>query len=131
MSGFSYGLVSLDIFLKFHWDLGDDTTDTATIDADSAGVYTSISEDGASGTITVSVNGGGFVAFATLNPLTLIATDTIAFFRTTTTGAGFAKLTGTFWVNDFHITAVLRLFQIQNLYYLMVLMSMLTAELPI
>jgi hypothetical protein len=89
-------LATSDIFLKFHWDAGNDTTDTATIDSDSAGIYTSIADDGASGTVTVSVNGGGFVAFSTLNPLTLVATDTIAFFRTTTTGAGWAKLTGTY-----------------------------------
>ena len=88
--------VTSDINLRFHFDAGDSITDTATIDTFSAGVYTSIADDGASGTITVSVNGGGFVAFSTLNPLTLVNTDTIAFTRTVTTGAGHAQLTGTY-----------------------------------
>jgi len=88
--------ITQDTLIKAHFDASTDTTDLATIDSDSTGVYTSISDDGGSGTITVSINGGSFVAFSTLNPLTLVATDTIQFFRTITTGAGFTKLTGTF-----------------------------------
>lgn len=82
-----------DIFLKFHWDAGDDTTDTAIIDSDSAGTYTSISDDGASGAITFSVDGGGFLNFETV---ILTIGQTIAFKRITTTTEGWVKLTGTY-----------------------------------
>ena len=85
-----------DIELKFNWEASADTTDTEIIDAFSAGIYTSIADDGSSGTITLSINGGGFVLFASLNPLTLVATDTVAAFRTDDTSAGSTTLTGTF-----------------------------------
>jgi hypothetical protein len=85
-----------DIDLRFNFDITEDTTDTQTITTFEAGIYTSISDDGASGTITLSINGGGFVSFASLNPLTLVNTDTIAIKRTTTTGTGYAQITGTY-----------------------------------
>lgn len=63
-----------------------------TIDSDSAGTYTSITDDGASGSITISVNGGAFSGFS--NPLILAVSDTLDVARTTTTAAGFYKITG-------------------------------------
>lgn len=98
-SGGSYTctVVVQDIVLNFPFEnIGDDQTGTATITSFTAGTYTSIADDGASGTITVSVNGGGFVAFSTLNPLILVDTDTVVFKRTITTAIGFVNLTGTY-----------------------------------
>jgi len=94
--GYTCTAVSADIELRFNFDLGDGITATQTITSFEAGVYTSIADDGSSGTITVSINGGAFVAFSTLNPLTLVDTDTIAFTRTTTTAAGYTQITGTY-----------------------------------
>lgn len=83
-----------DIFIKAHFKAGSDTMETLTIDSDSAGVYTSTTNDGSSGTITFSKNGGAYAAFS--SPLTLVATDTLVIKRTTTTGAGWVKITGTY-----------------------------------
>lgn len=82
------------LFTKFTLLASYDTSDTFTIDADSAGTYTSISDDGSSGTITIDVNGGGFAAFS--NPLVLAVSDTIRVKRTTATANGFVKITGTY-----------------------------------
>jgi len=87
---------STDIFLKALFATGNDTMETLTVDADQAGVYTSISDDGSSGTITLNYNGGGFVSFASLNPLTLVATDTLIIKRTVFSASGYVKLTGTY-----------------------------------
>jgi len=65
-----------------------------TITSFNAGTYTSISDDGASGTITVSVNSGLFVAF--VNPLVLVATDTVQFKRTLITASGYVEMLGTY-----------------------------------
>lgn len=83
-----------DLQLKFYFQSGNDVSATETIDADSAGTLTAISDDGGSGTITISINGGAFGAFS--NPTTLVATDTIQVKRTTTTSAGWVKITGTY-----------------------------------
>jgi hypothetical protein len=83
-----------DIFIKGLFKSGSDTMETLTIDADSAGTYTSITDDGGSGSITLSKNGGSFAAFS--SPLVLANTDTLVVKRTTTTSAGFFKLTGTY-----------------------------------
>ena len=83
-----------DVFIKFGFQSGDDETGALTIDADNAGTFTSTSDDGSSGTITYNVNGGGFAAF--VNPTVLAIGNTIAAKRTITTGAGFAKITGTY-----------------------------------
>jgi hypothetical protein len=83
-----------DVFIKFGFQTGSDTTGTLTIDADNAGTFTSTSDDGSSGTITYNVNGGGFAAF--VNPTVLTIGNTIAAKRTITTGAGFAKISGTY-----------------------------------
>jgi hypothetical protein len=85
-----------DLIWQFDWNATDDTTETKTVGVLFAGTYTGISDDGGSGTITVSINGGAFVSFTSLNPLTLINTDTIALFRTTTTSDGDVTITGTY-----------------------------------
>ena len=82
------------LFSKFTWESGDDTTSTVTIDADSAGTYTSSTTDGASGTITYSKNGGAYAAFS--NPTTYANGDTLAVKRTVTTALGWVKITGTY-----------------------------------
>lgn len=82
------------LFSKFTWESGDDTTSTVTIDADSAGTYTSSTTDGASGTITYSKNGGAYAAF--VNPTTYANGDTLVVKRTVTTALGWVKITGTY-----------------------------------
>lgn len=82
-----------DLASKFNIALDDDSI-LVTIDPDSAGTYTAISDDGASGTITVEINGGGFAPF--VNPTVLADTDTVEFKRTTTTALGWVKITGTY-----------------------------------
>lgn len=88
---------STNIFNKYHWTSGDTTTDLATTDIDSAGLFTSISDDGGSGGgITLSVNLSAYSGFTAYNPLTLASGDTISFIRTGSTNSGWVKLTGTF-----------------------------------
>jgi hypothetical protein len=87
-------VVPNNVFLRFLFATGDDTSLTHIVDADSAGTYTTITDDGGSGTITVSINGGAFGAFS--NPTTLVATNTIAVKRTTYSAAGWVKITGTY-----------------------------------
>jgi hypothetical protein len=58
------------------------------------GSYTATTDDGGSGTITFSKNGGSFAAFS--SPLVLAAGDTIRVRRTTTTSAGWVQITGTY-----------------------------------
>lgn len=82
------------VFIKGIFKAANDTMETLTIDADNAGTYTSITQDGGSGTITLSKNGGAFSAFS--NPLILAVSDTLVVKRTTTTNLGFYKITGTF-----------------------------------
>lgn len=63
-----------------------------TIDSDNAGTYTLQTDDGSSGSITFSVNGGGYAAFS--SPFVLNAGDTLDVKRTVTTGQGWYKITG-------------------------------------
>jgi hypothetical protein len=83
-----------EVFIKGLFKSGSDTMETLTIDAESAGTFTSTTNDGGSGSITFSKNGGAFAAFS--SPLVLANTDTLVVKRTTTTSAGFFKLTGTY-----------------------------------
>lgn len=83
-----------DTFLRFVFASGVADMPQITIDSDSAGTYTTDSDDGSSGTITISINGGAYGAFSP--PLVLADTDTIDVRRTVTTADGFYKLTGTF-----------------------------------
>lgn len=82
------------LFLKSLFAAGDDEMESITIDADNAGTYTSISDDGASGAITLNINSEGFASF--VNPTILEIGDTLIIKRATTTGAGWVKLTGTY-----------------------------------
>lgn len=82
-----------DITHNFPFDIGD-TDISITIDADSAGVFTSSTNDGGSGTITFSINAGAYAAFS--NPMTLVNGDTLAVKRTISTGVGWVRNTGTY-----------------------------------
>lgn len=82
------------LFLKGVFASDNDTMETLTIDADNAGTYTSITDDGSSGDITLDINGGGDNAF--INPTVLGIGDTLLVKRTITTANGFYKITGTF-----------------------------------
>lgn len=85
---------SKDINLKGVFDADVEDMPQLVIDSDSAGTYTSIADDGASGSITISVNGGAYSAFS--SPLVLVSTDTLDVKRTVFTALGFYKLTGTY-----------------------------------
>lgn len=80
--------------IKGLFAIGRDTMETLIIDSDNAGTYTSITDDGASGTITLSKNGGAFGAFS--NPLVLVTSDTLVVKRTVTTSIGYFKLIGSY-----------------------------------
>lgn len=71
---------------------GDDITGLLTISSFEAGTYTTISSDGSSGTITVSVNGGAYAVFS--SPLVLEIGGTIQFKRTTTGATGYVQIGG-------------------------------------
>ena len=84
-----------DKTLIFEFNFQSATTDIiATVTSDMAGTFTSTTNDGSSGTITFSKNGGSFVAFS--SPLVLASTDTIAVKRTTSTALGWVKINGTY-----------------------------------
>lgn len=87
-------LAAKDIYLKSLFAITNDVMELITIDADNAGTYTSISDDGGSGTITIDINGAGYGAF--VNPTVLAVSDYIVIKRTITTAAGYVKLTGTY-----------------------------------
>ena len=87
-------LAGNDIFLKGIFDAGLSTLPVITIDSDSAGTYTSITDDGSSGSITLNINSTGFAPF--VNPTTLSIGDTLEVQRTVSTATGFYKITGTF-----------------------------------
>jgi hypothetical protein len=79
------------LFLKGIFAAGNDTMQSITIDADNAGTYTTLTQDGSSGTITFTVNASP----ATL-PFTLNIGDTLIATRSIFANAGFYKITGTF-----------------------------------
>ena len=84
-----------DKTLIFEFNFQISTTDiTATVTSDMAGTFTSTTNDGSSGTITFSKNGGSFVAFS--SPLVLATSDTLAVKRTTSGALGWVKITGTY-----------------------------------
>ena len=60
----------------------------------SEGTYTVITDDGSSGDITFSVNGGAFAAFS--SPFVLQVGDELNVNRTINTGAGWYEITGTY-----------------------------------
>lgn len=63
-----------------------------TIDSDNSGTYTSITDDGASGTITFSINGGAYAAFS--SPFDLTVGDTLDVKRTISTASGYFRIEG-------------------------------------
>jgi hypothetical protein len=83
--------VPRDVFIKGLFAAGNDQMEQFTVDADSAGTYTTITDDGSSGTISLEVNGSP----ATL-PFTLAIGDTLDAERTIFAAAGFFKITGTY-----------------------------------
>jgi hypothetical protein len=81
------------VFIKGVFPPGVDTLNL-TIDPDSYGTFTSISDDGSSGTITVSKNGSTYSSFN--SPLTLSSSDTWDVKRTITGATGWYKIKGTY-----------------------------------
>jgi hypothetical protein len=81
--------ITAPIPLKFALAAGDDTSITWTVTDDEAGTYGTYTQDGASGTLTYSLNGAAFAALS--GAIVLAVADTIAVKRTTFTSAGFIK----------------------------------------
>lgn len=76
------------IYAVFEQYLG--TLPAITIDSNNAATYTSIMQDGGSGTITIKKNGGAWVAFS--SPLVLSIGDTLSIKRTVISANGWVKL---------------------------------------
>jgi hypothetical protein len=75
--------------LKFALAAFTDTSITFTVTADEAGTYGTYTQDGGSGTLTYSLNGGAFVALS--GSIVLAIGNTIAVRRTNTAAAGFIR----------------------------------------
>lgn len=73
--------------------IGNDTSGLMTNNSGVTLTLTAIADDGASGVITVSVNGGAYAAF--VNPTSLLNNQTLQVKRTITTGVGSVTITGT------------------------------------
>lgn len=73
--------------------IGNDTSGLMTNNSGVTLTLTALAQDGASGTITVSVNGGAYAAF--VNPTSLLNGQTLQVKRTVTTGVGSVTITGT------------------------------------
>lgn len=80
-----------DVFIKGIFAASESQLQSLTIDADNAGTYTTLTQDGGSGTITFEINSTP----ATL-PFTLSVADVLDVFRTTDTSLGHYKITGTY-----------------------------------
>jgi hypothetical protein len=84
-----------DTLIRFTFEAGQtDSVLYTIVNNVNNGSYTATSNDGGSGTITFSINGGAFAAFS--SPLALAAGDTIQVRRTTATAQGFVQITGTY-----------------------------------
>ena len=75
--------------MKFGWGAGDADTLTWTVTDDEAGSYATFTQDGGSGTITYSKNGGALSALS--GTITLAVGDTVMVRRTITTNAGWSR----------------------------------------
>lgn len=75
--------------LKFVFAIDNDTTITWTVTDDEAGTYGTYTQDGASGTLTYSLNGAAFAALT--GTIVLTVGNTIAVKRSTYTAAGWIK----------------------------------------
>lgn len=82
---------TLELFFAF--TSGTDTSALAT-NGITTWTLTSLAQDGASGTITVSVNGGAYAAFS--NPTSITNGQTLQVKRTSTGSAGSVTITGTY-----------------------------------
>jgi hypothetical protein len=80
-----------DVFIKGIFAASESQMQSLTIDADNSGTYTTLTQDGGSGTITFEINSTP----ATL-PFTLSVADVLDVFRTTDTSLGHYKITGTY-----------------------------------
>ena len=81
--------ITAPIPLKFGWGAGDADTLVWTVTDDEAGSYDTYTPTGTNGTITYSLNGGGYAALS--GTIALAVNDTITVRRTTTTNAGSVK----------------------------------------
>lgn len=79
-------------YLKGVFGVSITAIDQLEIDIDSAGVYSTITDDGASGDIELSINLGAYGPFS--GPLTLEIGDTVDATRVDGTSIGWFKLTG-------------------------------------
>lgn len=79
--------------IYFAFTAGTDTSALFT-NPDTTLTLTALAQDGASGTITVSVNGGAYAAF--VNPTTVNNAQTLQVKRTSTGSAGSVTITGTY-----------------------------------
>jgi hypothetical protein len=82
-----------EIKMRFEFAAEVDEVST-TVSTFNAAIYTALTQDGSSGTITVNVNGGGFGSF--VNPSNWPDTTTLIVKRTTFSGAGWVEITGTY-----------------------------------
>ena len=80
-----------DVFIKGIFKATETQMQSLTIDSDNAGTFTTLTQDGSSGTITFEINSTP----ATL-PFTLSASDVLDVFRTTGTSLGNYKISGTY-----------------------------------
>lgn len=81
--------VPLTAPMKFSFSAYDQGSDLWTVTIDEAGTYNAYTQDGASGTITYSKNGGAFTALS--GTIVLAISDTIQVKRTTITAAGWSR----------------------------------------
>ncbi len=82
------GTYTLQQIIKGFWDASQTDTPQITIDADTEGKYNAPTDDGSSGTVTLSKNGSPILTY----PVTLNIGDTLDANRTVSTGAGFFRL---------------------------------------
>lgn len=80
-----------NLFIKGVFKTANEAMDQLIIDSESAGTYTSTTNDGSSGTITFRKNGSTVSL-----PFTLAVNDTLDVSRSTTTSNGWFKLVGTY-----------------------------------
>ena len=83
-----------NLVYAFVFEVGITETMVYTVRANSEGTFTTITDDGSSGTITLKINGGSYGAF--VSPLVLEVGDTIQAKRTIGTSDGWVELDGTY-----------------------------------
>lgn len=83
-----------NLIFSFEFEAGTTETLEYTVRTNRDGTFTSISDDGGSGTITFKINGGAYTSFT--SPLVLEVGDTIQAKRTISTSDGWVDLDGTY-----------------------------------